>query len=347
MSPSLFLVTGGSGFLGINLCRLLLARGYSVRTLDLVPFDYPERDRVEAIVGDVRNPQTVANAMRGVEFVVHAAAALPLSSHEDIVSTDVEGTNIVLASAFKAGIARVIYISSTSVYGIPDHHPLLETDRLHGVGPYGEAKIAAENHCHRFRNEGHCVPVLRPKSFVGPERLGMFELLYDWAFEARSFPVLGEGNNLYQLLDVEDLCEVILRCVSFDVAEVADTFNVGAKEYGSMRDNFQTVLDRAGHGRQVVSLPKLPAIMMLRVLEFLQLSPIYQWVYDTAGEESFVSIDKLREKLGFVPKFSNREALIRNYDWYVQHRDEYLGKTGVSHRLPWKRGALGLAKHLF
>jgi len=347
MPTSLFLITGGSGFLGINLCRYLLARGLRVRSLDIAPFDYPERNVVDAIVGDIRNKDTVAHAMEGVEIVVHAAAALPLSRPEDIFSTDSEGTRIVLDAAFSHGVSRVIFTSSTSVYGIPDHHPLLERDRLQGVGPYGEAKIAAEKHCLFFRAARHCVPVLRPKSFVGPERLGVFELLYDWAYEGRNFPVLGSGDNLYQLLDVEDLCDAIYLCATLDAHQVNDTFNVGAKEFGTMRENFQTVLDRAGHEKHVVSLPARPAIWTLKLLEQLHLSPIYKWIYDTAAQDSFVSIDRLKTNLGFVPRFSNRDSLVRNYDWYVAHRDEYREQTGISHRVPWKKGALQLAKLFF
>jgi nucleoside-diphosphate-sugar epimerase len=259
----------------------------------------------------------------------------------------VEGTRIVLEAAFSHGISRVIFTSSTSVYGIPDHHPLLEEDRLQGVGPYGEAKIEAEKHCLSFRVAGHCIPVLRPKSFVGPERLGVFELLYDWAYDGRNFPVLGAGDNLYQLLDVEDLCEAIHLCATRDPARVNDTFNVGAKKFGTMRENFQAVLDRAGHGKHVISLPAQPMIWTLKLLEQLHLSPIYKWIYDTAAQESFVSIEKLETKVGFVPRYSNRDALLRNYDWYVAHRDEYRGKTGISHRVPWKKGALRLAKYFF
>ena len=347
MANLLFLITGGSGFLGINLCRYLLACGHKVRSLDIATFDYPERSAVEVIVGDVRHRDTVERAMAGVEIVVHAAAALPLSQREDIFSTDVEGTRIVLEAAFSHGISRVIFTSSTSVYGIPDHHPLLEEDRLQGVGPYGEAKIEAEKHCLSHRVAGHCIPVLRPKSFVGPERLGVFELLYDWAYDGRNFPVLGAGDNLYQLLDVEDLCEAIHLCATRDPARVNDTFNVGAKKFGTMRENFQAVLDRAGHGKHVISLPAQPMIWTLKLLEQLHLSPIYKWIYDTAAHESFVSIEKLETKVGFVPRYSNRDALLRNYDWYVAHRDEYRGKTGISHRVPWKKGALRLAKYFF
>lgn len=341
------LVTGGSGFLGINLVRRLLARGVPVRTLDIAPFEYPERRRVDAVLGDIRDVETVNRAMRDVTSVVHCAAALPLASEAEILSTDVGGTEVLLRAAHRLGVARFIFISSTSVYGIPDHIQILETDALQGVGPYGRAKIEAERLCADFRSPVMCVPVLRPKSFVGPERLGAFELLYDWAFDGRSFPVLGSGDNVYQLLDVDDLVRVIELCMTLDPSVVSDVFNVGAASYGSMRDNFQAVLDRAGHGRRVVALPARPAIVVLRALEALKLSPLYRWIYETAAHDSVVSIDRLATWLGFVPRYSNREALQRNYDWYVAHRAEFRGRTGVTHRVPWKHGALELAKWLF
>lgn len=347
MKRALYLITGGSGFLGINLCRHLLARDQAVRSLDIAPFDYPERARVDARVGDIRDRAAVDRAMEGVDVVVHAAAALPLANRRDIHTTDVEGTGIVLESASTHGASRLIFTSSTSVYGIPDHHPLSEDDRLHGVGPYGEAKIAAERLCLAHRAQGRCVTILRPKSFVGPERLGIFELLYDWAADGHNFPVLGNGDNRYQLLDVEDLCEVISRCATLEGGRVNDTFNVGASEFGTMRENFQAVLDRAGYGKRVIGLPTKPAVAMLRLLEAMRLSPVYPWIYDTAAEESYVSIEKLERQLGYTPRYSNRDALLRNYDWYLAHRGEIGSRTGVSHRVPWNKGALQLAKKIF
>lgn len=346
-APTSVLVTGGSGFLGINFIRLLLSRGVAVRSLDIAPFDYPERDRVDAILGDIRDAAAVARAMQGVDAVVHCAAALPLASDEEIRSTDVDGTRLLLQAALQQGVPRFVFISSTAVYGIPDHHPIREGDAVHGVGPYGSAKIAAEGLCGDFRSRGLCVPVLRPKSFVGPERLGAFELLYDWAADGHGFPVLGRGDNRYQLLDVEDLCEVIWLCLTREREAVDDTCNVGAKDFGTMRDNFQAVLDRAGFGRHVVGLPLRPAVALLRLLEALHLSPLYPWIYETAGHESVVSIEKLQARLGYTPRHSNRDALQRNFDWYLVHRAEFRGKSGVSHRVPWKHGALALAKWFF
>jgi nucleoside-diphosphate-sugar epimerase len=347
MTKLSILVTGGAGFLGINLCRHLLAQGHAVRSMDIAPFDYPERSAVDVLQKDIRDRAAVEQAMTGMHTVVHCAAALPLSSKEEIHSTDVEGTRLLLEIAARHEVERFIYISSTSVYGIPAHHPLYEYDALHGVGPYGIAKISAEQLCLESRTRGFCVPILRPKSFVGPERLGVFELLYDWAYCGKNFPVLGAGDNLYQLLDVADLCDAIHACATLDQDAVNDTFNVGAKVYGTMRDNFQAVLDRAGHGKHVIGLPVKPVIAVLELLEGLHLSPLYQWIYETAAKESFVSIERIEAKLGFAPRYSNRMALIRNYDWYVANRAESLGKTGVTHRVPWKKGALTLAKWFF
>lgn len=348
MTNSTILITGGAGFLGINLVRYLHARGYALVSLDLAAFDYADmRPHVKAIQGDIRDPQAVRAAMQGVSQVVHAAAALPLYTPEEIHSTDVDGTRNVLEAALQEGVERVVHISSTAVYGVPDHHPLFETDRMQGVGPYGQAKIEAEAVGLEYRQKGLPVPILRPKSFVGPERLGVFDLLYDWALDGRNFPMIGRGDNRYQLLDVEDLCQAIHLCLTLPAEVANDTFNIGAAEYCTMRQDYQSVLDAAGFGKRIIGFPAGPVILGLRVLEALKLSPLYKWVYDTAGKESFVSIEKAQRRLGFRPQYSNQDALLRNFHWYRQNRAAIRQASGISHRVPWKQGALGLVKHLF
>jgi nucleoside-diphosphate-sugar epimerase len=347
MTPKTFMITGGAGFLGINLARYLLDRGHNVVSLDIAPFDYPEKSRVKVVTGDIRDRSSVDRAMEGVDIVVHTAAALPLYKPEDIYSTDIDGTRNILQSALEHGVERVIHISSTAVYGIPDHHPLFEDDKKQGVGPYGEAKVKAEEVCFEYRAKGLCVPVLRPKSFVGPERLGVFALLYDWAKDGKNFPMIGSGNNRYQLLDVEDLCDAIYLAATVDRDKANDTFNIGAKVFTTMKQDYQAVLDRAGFGKKVIGFPAQPVILALRVLEFFKLSPLYKWVYETAGTDSFVSIEKAERVLGYQPKYSTADAMVRNYDWYIAHLHEFEHASGVSHRVPWNQGVLKLAKVFF
>lgn len=342
------LITGGAGFLGINLARYLHARGYNIVSLDIAPFDYPDmKDKIREIRGDIRNAHQVQQAMQGIDIVVHTAAALPLYSQNDIYTTDVVGTRTLLRAAKEAGVKRFVHISSTAVYGIPDHHPLYEDDRLEGVGPYGQAKIQAEMVCLEYRAKDMIVPILRPKSFIGPERLGVFALLYDWALDGRNFPMIGSGRNRYQFLDVEDLCEAIYLTMTLPEDVVNDTFNVGAKEFTTMKEDYQVVLDHAGHGKKIIGFPAAPAVWGLRLLEALGVSPLYKWVYETASKDSFVSIEKAEQKLGFKPKYSNKDALLRNFEWYIKNRKNFENQSGVSHRVPWKQGALGLLKKAF
>lgn len=342
-----YLITGGAGFLGINLVRFLLEREHEVVTLDIEDFDYPERDKINEITGDIRDRAMVDKAMDGADIVVHTAAALPLYPPEEIYSTDVEGTRNVLDSALQHKVDRFIHISSTAVYGIPDHHPLVEDDQRVGVGPYGEAKVEAEDICIAYREKGLIVPVIRPKSFIGPERLGVFALFYDWAKDGRGFPMLGNGSNRYQLLDVEDLCNAIYLCATLDADVANDTYNIGAKEFTTMAEDYQAVLDYAGFGKKITGLPAEPAIWVLRILEELNLSPLYKWVYETASKDSFVSIEKAEKQLGYTPKFSNKDALLRNYQWYIDNLAKFEKQSGVSHRVPWSQGILKLAKLVF
>jgi nucleoside-diphosphate-sugar epimerase len=191
------------------------------------------------------------------------------------------------------------------------------------------------------------VPIIRPKSFIGPERLGVFALLYDWAKDGHNFPVLGSGDNAYQLLDVEDLCDAIYLTCTLERERVNETFNIGAEEFTTFREDYQAVLDYAGHGKRIIGLPAAPAIWTLRFLEMLGISPLYKWVYETANKDSFVSIDRAKEKLGWQPQYSNKEALIRNYQWYVDNLENFEQTSGVSHRVPWKQGILSLGKLVF
>ncbi|HZG36884.1 MAG TPA: NAD-dependent epimerase/dehydratase family protein [Gaiellaceae bacterium] len=339
-------ISGGAGFLGLHLARRLLAEGAVVRSLDVAPLAEPELERsVEERRGDVRDAAAVAGLVDGVEVVVHAAAALPIqASRESIRSVNVEGTANVFAASLEAGVRRVVFISSTAVYGVPERHPIHEDDPLVGVGWYGESKIAAERLCLEFAARGLDVVVVRPKTFVGPERLGVFEILFDWVREGRRIYTLGPGDNRYQLLAVEDLVDAVVRCFGAD-GIAGHALNVGAAEFGTVREDLGALVTHAGSGSRLTPVPVRPAELTLRALELARLSPLAEWHYRTAHRDSFVSIEKARTLLGWQPVKSNAETLIDTYDWYLANRAR-VRAAGTTHRVPWNQQALGLLKRL-
>ncbi|MGB2875285.1 MAG: NAD-dependent epimerase/dehydratase family protein [Gaiellaceae bacterium] len=338
-------LSGGAGFLGLHLARRLLAEEYDVRTLDLAPLDDPSLEAsVDELRGDVRDPRAAAGLCEGADVLVHAAAALPIqASSEAIRSANVDGTAITFAAALEAGVHRAILVSSTAVYGIPKHHPLREDAPLVGVGHYGESKIEAERVARRAGRRGLEVVVVRPKTFIGTERLGVFEILFDWIREGRRIPILGDGSNRYQLLGVDDLVAATLSAAEADVA--GETFNVGATEFGTVRSDLEALIAHAGSGSRLRPVPARPAELALRALELARLSPLAEWHYRTAHRDSYVDVSKAQRLLGFAPRFSNEQALCETYDWYLQNRNR-LAAAGYTHRVPWDQRALGLLKRL-
>ena len=338
-------ISGGAGFFGLHLSRRLLRDGHSVRTLDLAPLDDDELEGgVEEFRGDVRTTADARCLVAGADVLVHAAAALPIQeSAEAIRSVNVDGTAVTYVAALEAGVRRAVLISSTAVYGVPERHPIHEDDPLVGVGHYGASKIEAERLCAAFGRRGLESVIVRPKTFVGPERLGVFEILFDWIREGRRIPVLGDGSNRYQLLAVEDLCDAVVRCLDAPVA--GEALNVGAARFGTVREDLGALIEHAGSASTLRPIPARPAEVALRALELARLSPLAEWHYRTAHRDSFVAIDKAGTLLGWEPRLSNAETLCETYDWYLANRDA-MRAAGTTHRVPWDQRALALVRRI-
>lgn len=374
------LITGGAGFLGLHLAKY--AKKYNQRKknnqkfeiylLDIATFERNEYPKdFQFINFDIRNKKLIEKLFgkEKFDYVIHAAAALPLWKKEDIFSTNVKGTKNILQASIKNNTKRVIFISSTAVYGVPKKHPIEENDPLVGVGPYGQSKIEAEKLCWQFIKKGLNVTIIRPKTFIGPYRLGVFEILFDWVHDGKKIPVIGSGNNRYQLLDVEDLVKAVYLILekSNSKKKLNDVFNIGAEKFKTVKEDLEELFEYAYQinlksqnlklktRNKKIKLKKssvfpTPAFLVKKVLwlfEKLKLSPLYQWVYDTADKDSFVSIEKIKNTLNWQPKYSNSQALIRAYQWYLNNYQDIKSKpAGITHRVGWKQGILGIIKKI-
>ncbi|MBR6245603.1 NAD(P)-dependent oxidoreductase [bacterium] len=338
------LVTGGAGFLGLHVEKKCVSMGCEVTLLDIAEFHPEDYDKSTKMVnGDVRDTAKMDALIAETDCVVHAAAALPLATREEIFSTNVDGTKNVLELCYKYK-KRIVVISSTAVYGVPDHHPLFENDELIGVGNYGESKIALEKHCNEYREKGLYVTTIRPKTFIGTYRLGVFQILYNWIEEGHKIPLIGNGKNRYQLLEVDDLCDAIYLAMTHEGQDGNDIFNVGAISNLTENDYVGALCEYAKSGSRVMHTPVWLVIPTLVVLEKLHLSPLYKWVYGTAHKDSFVSVEKAQKVFGWQPKYDETQALIKSYQWYIDNKGSIAKGTGTTHRIAWAQGALAIIK---
>ncbi|MFQ5465985.1 MAG: NAD-dependent epimerase/dehydratase family protein, partial [Thermodesulfobacteriota bacterium] len=154
-----FLVTGGAGFIGSNLCEKLAAGGHGVRVLDDLSTGLVENLRglegsVELVRGDIRDRATAREAVRGMDFVIHLAAlgSVPRSVEDPETTHDVNatGTLVMLNAAREAGVRRFVYASSSSVYGDTPVLPKIETMDANPQSPYAVSKLAGEYYCRVF-----------------------------------------------------------------------------------------------------------------------------------------------------------------------------------------------------
>lgn len=336
------LITGGAGFLGVHLARKFLKDGFKVTLFDIASLDAQDLiGKALFIKGDIRDKKTVNNALRGQDYVVHAAAALPIQrTRENIFSVNVDGTKNVLDAALKHKIKRLVFISTTAVYGVPKHLPEKEDSPLDPIGYYGESKMIAERLCLDYYKRGLSVNILRPKSFLGPERLGVFEIWFESIYTDRRVFILGDGKNLYQLLSVTDVTDAVLKALTSNVD--GEIFNIGSREFGTWNDDLGHVIRKAKSKSKISGLPVLASQFALTILEYLNLSPLSAWHYKTMPVPSYVSIEKAEKMLKWHPTKSNKELLLESYLWYKKNRSKILNKKGKTHRVGWNFKLLSL-----
>ena len=249
------LVTGGAGFIGSNLVRALIERGDDVRVLD--NFSTGNRANLsgidlEVVEGELRSYERVHNAVRGVEVVYHLGAlgSVPRSVQDPLTSSavNVEGTLNVLLAARDEGIRRVVFSSSSSIYGTRRDLPVKEDMAPDPISPYGVAKLAAERYCVAFSRVYHSFEtvVLRLFNVFGPRQSPLSQYaavipLFITAV-ARGEPVTieGDGEQSRDFTYVANVVDATMRAA--DVPDVnGRIFNVSAGAPATVNELADTV----------------------------------------------------------------------------------------------------------
>ena len=303
------LVSGGGGFIGSNLVRALLARGDDVRVLD--NFSTGNRANlegldVEVVEGELRSYERVHNAVRGVDVVFHLGAlgSVPRSVQDPLTSSavNVEGTLNVLLAARDENVRRVVFSSSSSVYGTRRELPVTEETPPDPISPYGVAKLAAERYCVSFSRvyESFESVVLRYFNVFGPRQsphsqyAAVIPLFVSAIERGDPITVFGDGEQSRDFTFVENVVDATIRAAEVPAAN-GRMFNVSAGRPATINE----LADALGR-------------IMQRDVE-------KRFAPDRPGDirNSWADISAAREVLGYEPRVDLEEGLRRTIETLV------------------------------
>jgi UDP-glucose 4-epimerase len=297
------LVTGGAGFIGSNLVRALLDRGDEVRVLD--NFSTGSRANleglgIEIVEGELRSYERVHNAVRGTEVVYHLGAlgSVPRSVQDPLTSSavNVEGTLNVLLAARDEGVRRVVFSSSTSVYGTSRERPTTESSTLDPISPYGVAKLAAERYCISFSRvyESFETVVLRYFNVFGPRQspssqyAAVVPLFITAIAAGLPITIHGDGEQSRDFTYVDNVVGATISAATA-VGASGRVFNVASGVPASVNTVADTIGSILGQKVEKVFAPSRPGDI----------------------RDSWADLSAAREILGYEPGVSLEEGLRR------------------------------------
>ena len=338
------LITGGSGYFGSLLRDRLCERRQTVRVFDLADTDDRTKE-VDFVQGDIRDAARVAEALKNCDTIYHCVAQVPLAKDKELFhSVNVHGMENLLRAALEAKVRKVIYVSSSAVFGAPRSNPVTEATPPSPGEAYGQAKLEGEALCHDYAQRGLDVTIIRPRTIMGHGRLGIFQILFEWIREGYNVPVLGRGDNIYQFVHADDLAEA---CILAAARPGPTTYNCGAAKFGTMREALENLCAHAKTGSRVRSVPMSPAVGLMQLTSALGLSPLGAYHALMYGRSLYFDIGKAQRELNWQPRFSTDEMFAQSYDWYLANRETILRLRSASHhRSPVKQGILSLVKHV-
>jgi UDP-glucose 4-epimerase len=302
------LVTGGAGFIGSHLVDALIGRGHRVRVLDDLSTGHRENlrhaaGRLDFLLGDVRDPATCLRATEGVETVFHLAAlasvARSMENPRDTHEVNVSGTLSLLGACRANAVRRMVFSSSSSVYGDTPTLPKREDVELEPRSPYAVSKLAAEQYVLAAARVGHVQGVaLRYFNIFGPRQdpsgpyAAVVPLLMRAAASGQPFPVFGDGLQTRDFTYVDNAVLANLRAADSPAERCSGSaVNVGAGARTSLRDLVRLVEHTSGRSIAVTFQPP------------------------RAGDvrDSLADLNRARQVLGYVPAVSLGDGIARTW----------------------------------
>jgi nucleoside-diphosphate-sugar epimerase len=322
------LVTGGSGFLGKQIITSLLGQGNKVVNIDVIPSGLVHQNLFEQII-DINNLKTLHNS----DAVVHCAALVPASkNNKAMIHVNRNGTQNLLELSLKHKIQRFIYISSSAVYGKPTSNPVNSSSFMRPFEIYGKSKLMAEEICKEYLRLGVPISIIRPRTILGYSRSGLFSFIFLLVQQGKKIPILSNGKNYYQFIDVDDFVSLIHEVLKNNSnLEI----NVGAKEFSTMRSTLEGLIQHAKSESTLINVPK-PILKIVMALSKVRLLPFAPYQLQMYSESMWFDINELDKSIKWVPRYTSVESMVKSYDTFIQSKigNEYINSRLSLHSKP-------------
>lgn len=314
-------IIGGEGFVGRQIAEQLISRREEVIICDLQKSNSPIYRHAQFIELDITNPAAFTRLPLAPEDMVYNMAArmlMPIlprwKRKEYFWSVNYYGAKNVMDHMLAHGCRRLVYFTTDMVYGHMLTRLVDETHRCKPLGPYGGSKLASEELCAAYRDQGMNISIFRPRLIIGPGRLGILTRLFKLIDLNLPIPLIGDGSNRYQFISVFD-CASAAVC-AFDRGVPNGEYNLGSKNPPTVRELLTGLIEAAGKRSPLMKTPAGLVKATLNALDAVGLPLMDPEQYLIADEDCILDVSKAERELGWQPRFRDEDMLREAYREY-------------------------------
>jgi nucleoside-diphosphate-sugar epimerase len=305
-----YLVTGAAGFIGSNITRRLLKDNCEVRGFDNFSTgkrknleDLEKKDNFEFIEGDLKNPDEIKEAVKNIDIILHEAAVPSVQRSVEnpafVNDSNINGTLNLLIAAKEEKVRRLVYASSSSIYGFNEKLPKREDMPAEPISPYALSKYTGERYCRIF-SEIYNLPTicLRYFNVFGPhqdpnsEYSAAIPKFINLMLEDKQPIIFGDGEQSRDFTYVENIVEANILAVKSDIS--GEVFNIACGERVSLKE----------------------VVRILNKILNKNITPVFKEGRIGEVKHSLADISKARNKIGYEPEYKFAEGIRRTVEWF-------------------------------
>tara|TARA_Y100000816_G_C26103766_1_gene585773 strand:- start:91 stop:1110 length:1020 start_codon:yes stop_codon:yes gene_type:complete len=310
-----YLITGGSGYLGKELIETFNNKENKIINLDIIPSN--KKNCIDFNI-DIENEIDVEKIfeLNRIDVIIHNLASVPITKkNKNFLKINTGSTKLLLKLSNKYNVKKFIFISSSAVYGTPDKLPILETSKREPVELYGESKKKSEDLCFEEIDKGKNITIIRPRTIIGKNRLGIFSILFEWLKSDLPIPVLSKGNNLYQFIDIRDLCSAI------ELASHSDykgSLNIGSDDVNKIIDVLKYLKKEFNSKSKIKNIDNSLIIKLGYLLQKMNLIPLQDYHFKAYGSDIYFESNLAKKVLKWEPKYSTFESFKDSFNFFLK-----------------------------